>query len=247
MNKVGFDHPAEWVSFVDPETKVTYHFEWTFLCSGLTCIYGNGCQGLHGNNKHQGCCDDGVYFVDNEDRDHTLKLAKWLAEIDPDMWEQRPAKVTKNTIFEQNKDGEWKTLRTKKGCIFLNADGCALHSWSLKYEEDPDDNKPYVCTAVPMQIRFDDSGHDVWIGTFDNERWFQEHQDDGSAYADWYCVEDRRAYKAHTPFFQRYKKAIVSQIPEHMYQEFERWYINRLGQGKVQVTKLKPTGNGWRS
>lgn len=246
MNKPGFDHPAEWVSFVDPEDGVTYHFEWTFLCSGLTCIYGSGCKGLHGVGQ-QGCCGDGVYFIDNADRDKTLKLAKWMADIDPDMWEQRPKSVTKNTIFEYDEeDDSWKTLRTDKGCIFLNSTGCALHQWSMKYDEDPDDNKPLVCTAVPMQVRQGDDGHDVWIGSFDNERWYQEHQDN-EHYADWYCLEDRAAYKAHTPFFQRYKKAIVAQIPERMYQEFERWYIQRLGQSRIQVTKLKPTGNGWRS
>ncbi len=188
------DH-HEWLSFEDPEEDRTWLFDLTFLLSGWTCIYGQGCPGID-SRPDIGCCSHGAYFTDETDR-ATVEAA--VAALTPEQW-QFAAVGRRAGIARRAAGGAWKTRVHQGGCIMLNragfpaGAGCALHQAALQGGHRPMDLKPEVCWQVPL--RRVDSVDEVGHVTSTVREWKRRDWDEGGQEFHWWCIEEAQAFSS---------------------------------------------------
>lgn len=193
----------EWVSFEDPEEERTWLFDVTFLASGWTCIYGEGCQGVltgPAPELAQGCCSYGAHFTGAEDADRVAEAAR---DLSPDQW-QFHAEGTDGVVVTLP-DGDLGTRLVDDACIFLNRPGfaggagCALHRAALAQGRSHVDLKPEVCWQLPLRREDEtqDDGHVVYTV----RQWDRRHWGEGGAEFHWWCTEAPEAYIGHEPVY----------------------------------------------
>jgi hypothetical protein len=207
----------EWLSLAGDDGS-TWLLDVTFLRSGYSCIYGQGCPGIeHGAAAH-GCCNHGAHFSDGADRRTTARYADRLG---PDEWQHHRRARAKGGPFKRVNGDGWMTRLVDGACIFLNrADhprgaGCALHQAALARGERPMDWKPDVCWQVPLRldIHTDDYGHD----TFLLRAWERRDWGEGGTYFDWWCVEEPEAYGSPAPVYRTMAAELAELMGDELY------------------------------
>ena len=94
----------ELISFEDPVADRTWVFDVTFLTSGWSCIFGQGCKGVHDvdtTELSQGCCSHGAHLVDEAD---IANLKERAARLTPTQWEMHD-RVSISRLTTKNEDG----------------------------------------------------------------------------------------------------------------------------------------------
>ncbi|MFM7069390.1 MAG: hypothetical protein ACKOYM_08030 [Actinomycetes bacterium] len=189
----------DWLSF--DHDGDTYMFDVSFLTSNWTCIFGQGCKGVHETDTTElshGCCSFGSHFADAADRKRVSAAARRLTA---DHWQHLDVAADLGGAFVKNDDGDWTTHVVDDACIFLNRNdfhlgaGCALHVGAMESGERPMDWKPEVCWQVPIRYHFetDELGHT----TFVLREWKRRDWGDGGAEFHWWCTEAADAFIGH--------------------------------------------------
>jgi len=210
----------EWISFDDPEEERTWVFDVTFLLSGWTCIFGDGCQGvLTGPAPElvQGCCSYGAHFTDDEDIARVEAAAETLTD---DQW-QFASRGRRLGTVKQSRGGDLVTRLVDGACIFLNrpgfagGPGCALHRAALERDERPLDLKPNVCWQLPL--RREDTSEDDGRVTSRVMQWDRRHWGEGGAEFHWWCTEARDAFVAKAPVYERLRDELIEMVGAPVY------------------------------
>lgn len=210
----------EWVSFVDADGD-TWLFDVTFLTSNWTCIFGQGCLGVHDTptpELGQGCCSFGAHFQDDED---TKRVARYIKRLTPNTWQNfDKAKRLGGPIYK-NRAGETVTRVHNGACIMLNrADfhrggGCALHTAALDAGERPLDWKPGVCWQLPL--RLEQSEDDKGRSTYTLKQWDRADWGGGGDDFHWWCVDDDLAFRERSPVYLTLRDEIVEMVGQDAY------------------------------
>src|ERR1700744_2475638 len=211
----------EWVSFEDPDEERTWVFDVTFLASGWSCIFGQGCQGVLTGPAPElvhGCCSYGAHMVDKKD---ARPVEKMDASLSPDEW-QYPGRGTKKGVLKENKHGETVTRLVDGACIMLNrpgfptGPGCALHQAALKRGRNPMDMKPEVCWQLPLR-REDQVAEDGHV-TSTIRQWDRRHWGAGGLEFAWWCTECHEAFVGATPAYVNMEDELIAMVGGQTYQ-----------------------------
>jgi hypothetical protein len=204
----------EWVSFGDPDEERTWVFDVTFLTSGWSCIFGNGCQGVLTGPAPElvhGCCSYGAHFVDKADIRRVEKVA---ATLTPAEW-QFHAKGQKGVV-KKTKYGESVTRVVDGACIFLNrpgfstGPGCALHQVAVARGQHPLELKPEVCWQLPLR-REDEVAEDGHV-TSTLRQWDRKHWGEGGQEFHWWCTESPEAFVGERPVYQEMEAELIEMV-----------------------------------
>jgi hypothetical protein len=220
------DDVHEWFSFDDPDEQRTWVVDLTFLRSNWTCLYGNGCQGVHATatpELAQGCCTHGAHFVDDDDITNVVAVARQLTD---DQWQfadlgrgltrdGRPAWLTSDD------EGSLMTRVVDGACIFLNrpgfdgGPGCALHRYALDTDRRPLDVKPAVCWQLPLRLidHVDEHGH----VTSTLREWKRRDWGPAGEEFHWWCTDDPAAFVGGEPVYRALEDEIVEFIGRRAY------------------------------
>lgn len=173
------------------ESDRIWKFDAAFLTSGWTCIYGNGCRGIHppqNPDRADGCCSLGAGITDAEDFGVVSKAASALTPAEWQFFSH--AKRTK--WWKRKPNGEIFTRVHQAGCIFLNrpgfsgGPGCALHAKALSDGINPLHRKPNVCWQLPLRI---DEGDRNGIRLTTVRRWERVDFGDDGEPLQWWCTD----------------------------------------------------------
>ena len=228
------DTAHEWVSFEDDEEERTWVFDLTFLTSGWTCIFGNGCQGVltgPAEEMVQGCCSYGAHFTDHDD---VAKIERIAETLPAEYWQFRDKGVTKKgvvRIARVNKDGDTVTRQAEDACIFLNrpgfanGPGCALHQYAVAIGERPLDLKPNVCWQLPL--RREDSEDDDGHVTSTVIQWDRKQWGAGGQEFHWWCTEDPEAFVDRRPVYETLRDELVELVGQKVYDRLLGYLTNR--------------------
>jgi len=239
----------EWISFEDPDEERTWVFDATFLTSGWTCIFGNGCLGVLSEaapELEQGCCSYGAHFGDDADRKRVERLAKRLTDDD---WQHRSIAKRKGGPIKVNREGDTVSRLVDGACIFLNRPGfeggagCALHRAALKHGERPVDWKPEVCWQLPLR-RIDETDVYGYV-TSTLREWKRRDWGPGGEEFHWWCTETDEAFVDHRPVYETMRDEIVEMVGQGPYDTFvalvgarqETW----LPHPALKMSAAKPT------
>jgi hypothetical protein len=217
---VPLSDPHEWFSVVDPD-GTTWMFDLTFLTSNWTCIWGQGCPGIHDEphpELEHGCCTYGAHFADKADRHRVLKYAERLG---PHNWQFHDEAARLGGPVWKNDDGEWVTRLHNGACIFYNhpgfanGKGCALHSAALAEGERFIDWKPEVCWQLPLRLEhhYDDNSNLVYT----LREWKRRDWGEGGADLHWWCLDGPDAFVGHEPVYTAMRQEIIELVGEWPY------------------------------
>jgi len=231
--EVDLDFPRAWVEFPDPaDPDQVFRCDLTWLTSAYTCIFGQGCRGIYASSPDAGCCTLGAHFSDKDDE---KRVAKYVAQLDDDLWQFRPeGRVRKGDWIETDDEGARKTLTIEvdgeQACIFHNRKdfhsgaGCALHALALQQGRHPLETKPDVCWQLPIRRSFRDverpdgtSYTEVSIAEYDRRGWGPGGHD-----LDWYCSGNTEAHVAVEPLYITSKAELVELMGPEGYAELAR-------------------------
>ena len=189
------DVPAErWVA-VDAPDGTRWVADAGFLGSRWRCVWGDGCQGIHGYptpERMEGCCSEGVELVDEED---AARVAAYAACIPAGLWEHAGSPV-----FRDSTRGA--TARVDGACVFFNrvgfdgGVGCALHLAAVAAGEPPIEWKPRVCWQLPL-FASDEIDPADGRAIVRLRRW--RASDWGETRPAWWCTEAPEAYTGAAP------------------------------------------------
>ena len=233
MPEVDLDFPRAWVEFPDPaDPDQVFRCDLTWLTSAYTCIFGQGCRGIYASSPDAGCCTLGAHFSDKDDE---KRVAKYVAQLDDDLWQFRPeGRVRKGDWIETDDEGARKTLTIEvdgeQACIFHNRKdfhsgaGCALHALALQQGRHPLETKPDVCWQLPIRRSFRDverpdgtSYTEVSIAAYARRVWGPGGHD-----LDGYCSGNTEAHVAHEPLYITSKAELVELMGPEGYAELAR-------------------------
>ena len=229
----------EWVSFDDPKEERTWLFDVTFLASGWTCIFGNGCQGvLTGPTPElvQGCCSYGAHFTDKSDARRVERAAR---DLTPDLWQFH--KRGQKGVVKKLADGDLGTRLVDDACIFLNRPGfpagagCALHKAAEAQKRSHVDLKPEVCWQLPLR-REDETAPDGRI-TSVVRQWDRRHWGEGGEEFHWWCTEDPAAFVGHEPVYVTMRTELETMAGKLVYRLLVAYLDERTGP-RAKVTLL---------
>lgn len=209
----------EWVS-VDVDGS-TYVFDVTFLASDWTCIFGDGCLGVHAEPRPElvhGCCSHGAHFTGKADRRRVEGFAERLTD---NQWQFRRKAAKLGGPIYRNEAGDVVTRTYEGACIFANrvdfpgGPGCALHAAALAAGERPIDWKPEVCWQLPLRLdhHLDDNGHI----TYTLREWKRRDWGEGGDEFAWWCTESGEAFRGRRPVFEELADEIVELVGEAPY------------------------------
>jgi len=221
----------EWLSIVDPTNPHDrYVFDISFLLSSYTCIYQNGCPGIH-NDSVVACCELGAHYVDDEDRDRVEAMVDVLGPEHMQYYKN----AKKKGVTALLPDGEARTRVKDGGCIFLNrADwhagpGCSLHQYAWARGEHHMTYKPEVCWIVPLRREVEqgvaNDGEEMWtttITSYDRGGWGE-----GGADFDWWCTESPEAYVGTAPVFRSMEYELREMVGDPVYDELAAYLEDR--------------------
>lgn len=220
------DSRHEWLSFVDGDGD-RWMFDVTFLTSRWTCIFGQGCLGVHDEPTPElshGCCSHGAHFQDDDDRRRT---ERFIARLTDDQW-QFKSKAKRSGAIKVARNGDVTTRVVDGACIFLNRPGfpggagCALHRAALEAGERPLDWKPNVCWQLPLRLdtATDDHGRSSYV----LRQWDRADWGEGGEEFHWWCTEDSLAFVDKRPVYVTLRDEIVEMIGLETYQ----WLVEQL-------------------
>ena len=233
MPEVDLVFPRAFVEFVDPaDEEQVFRCDLTWLTSGYTCIFGQGCRGIYADSPDVGCCTLGAHFSDAEDEQ---RVAAYVEQLTPEQWQFHPQReVRVDDWVEADDDGERKTIALEhdgqSACVFHNrADfptgaGCALHGLALAQGRNPLETKPDVCWQLPIRRTFrtverqDATSYtEVSIGEYDRRGWGPGGHD-----LDWYCSGNTEAHVAPEPVYVTHAPELTELMGEAGYAELVR-------------------------
>ncbi|NLA35229.1 MAG: hypothetical protein GX868_06015 [Actinobacteria bacterium] len=218
---------TEWLSFEDDDGTV-WLFDVSFLLSGWTCIFANGCQGVlteDATDMVQGCCSYGAHFADAEDRKVVRSAAKRLTA---DIWQFAAETKAAGGPLTKNDDGAWVTAQVDDACCFLNRPGfdggvgCALHIGAIRAGERPLDWKPDVCWQVPLRLVSLTDEHGQVTNTLRD--WKRRDWGEGGQDFHWWCTESAEAFVAADPVYLTMRDEIIELVGPEPY----AWLVNEL-------------------
>jgi len=239
------DDQREWLS-VDVDGD-TYLFDLTFLTSGWSCIYGNGCPGIGPEPAVElelGCCSHGAHMLDKADR---RKVKAMAAQLTADQWQLKDAAEAAGGAVHRNDDGDWVTRVHDGACIFHNRTdfaagaGCALHLMALETGQRPIDTKPAVCWQVPLRLDYheSDQGHLTYMLT----DWKRRDWGEGGEDFHWWCTESPEAFgdAGHgQAVWQTLRDEIVELVGEQPYAALSDHLAQAQQRRKSQPVTLLP-------
>ncbi|HEX4081327.1 MAG TPA: hypothetical protein VHX40_00070 [Acidimicrobiales bacterium] len=220
----------EWVSFEDPDEERTWVFDVTFLASGWSCIYGQGCQGVLTGPAPElvhGCCSYGAHMVDKQD---ARRVEKIVATLSPEEW-QHHGRGTKKGVLKQNKHGETVTRLVDGACIMLNrpgfptGPGCALHQVAIRRGQNPLELKPEVCWQLPL--RREDAVADDGYVTSTIRQWDRQHWGAGGEEFAWWCTESHEAFVGTTPVYETMAAELTEMVGPKAYEMLVAFMVDR--------------------
>jgi hypothetical protein len=225
--------PRAFVEFVDPaDEEQVFRCDLTWLTSGYTCIFGQGCRGIYADSPDVGCCTLGAHFSDADDE---RRVAAYVEQLTPEQWQFHPQRAVETDDWvEADDDGERKTIALEydgqSACVFHNrADfptgaGCALHGLALAQGRNPLETKPDVCWQLPIRRTFrtverqDATSYtEVSIGEYDRRGWGPGGHD-----LDWYCSGNTEAHVAPEPVYVTHAPELTALMGEDGYRELVR-------------------------
>jgi hypothetical protein len=205
------------VEFADPaDPAQVVRADLTWLTSRWTCIFGRGCRGVDADRPDDGCCTHGAHFSEDEDR---LRVARWVAELGPDGWEQHAAAVEAGWT-ETDDEGGTKTRVVDGVCIFFNSRGfpggygCALHNLADRGGIGFVQTKPDVCWQLPLRREYDwrteRDGSEVLVLTL--TEYTRGAWGEGGHDFDWYCSSSTDAHTGTEPVYRSAAAEILELI-----------------------------------
>jgi len=233
--------PRAWVEFVNPADETeTMRCDLTWLTSGYTCIFGQGCQGIYADAPDVGCCTLGAHFADDGDEQ---RVASYVERLTPQLWQLMPTRldgpVETDDWVETDDEGARKTLTVvvdgQQACVFHNRTdfapstgqggaGCALHALALSLDLNPLETKPDVCWQLPIRRTFRDVERqdgttytEVSIGEYDRRGWGAGGHD-----LDWYCSGNTEAHVAPEPVYLTHAPELTELMGAAAYDELVR-------------------------
>lgn len=218
---------TEWLSFDDDDGTV-WMFDASFLLSGWTCIFGDGCQGVldgDATEMEQGCCSYGAHFADRDDREVVKRAAK---RLDASIWQFAAETKAAGGPITRNDDGAWVTRQIDDACCFLNRPdfeggaGCALHVGALRDGERPMDWKPDVCWQVPLRLVSTTDENGFVTNTLRD--WKRRDWGEGGEDFHWWCTESHTAFVAREPVYITMRDEIIELVGEVPYQ----WFVDAV-------------------
>ena len=198
---------------------VTWRFDAAFLRSRWTCIWGNGCLGIHDSptpELGEGCCSIGAELGDE---DEAMQISAMAAMIDPSRWAHHGA-----PIFTD--ETRAATAVVDGACVFFNRPGfaggagCALHLEALAMGESPTEWKPSVCWQLPIKVDWVPDGDDrelAFVRGWTRADW----GDEGDTMA-WCCTEGELAYVGDRPVIESLADELTALVGHDVYVELRR-------------------------
>jgi hypothetical protein len=222
----------EWVSFTDPgDAHERFLFDVSFLLSGYTCIYGQGCPGIGDEpDPVRACCTHGAHYTDERDRERVEAMVEVLGPA----YMQRYAEARRSGVTARSGE-EYRTKVRDGACIFLNREGfatgpgCALHHYAVDRGEHHMTYKPEVCWIVPLRREIAeevaDDGETLWvtrITSFDRGAWGA-----GGSLFGWWCTESEEAYVGTQPVYRSMEHELRSMVGDAVYEELAAYLDDR--------------------
>lgn len=211
------------VEIADPDGRTRWRLDAGFLTSGFTCIWGDGCQGIHDELRPElmdGCCSVGVMLADDEEAHNVVALA---ATMTAEQFQFRPEQPGPDGLLDRH-GPRWGTKVVDGACIFLNRPGfaggagCALHLGALADGEEPSTWKPRTCNRVPLRVEErtnPDGTLDVTVRPWRREDWGP-----GGEKIAWWCVEEADAFRAETPLHRRIEPELLDLLGDEVLAAF---------------------------
>lgn len=224
------DSRHEWVSFDDGDGD-TWMFDLTFLASSWTCIFGQGCLGVHETATPElghGCCSFGSHLQDADDLARVRKAVKRLTR---ESWQFHDRAKKLNGPIYKNRAGETVTRVVDGACIFLNRDGfptgvgCALHSAALAAGERPMDWKPGVCWQLPLRLESADDDHGRT--TYTLREWKRRDWGGGGESFHWWCTDDPLAFRDRATVYETMRDELIELIGADAYDWLGKFFAER--------------------
>ena len=225
--------PRAFVEFANPDDATeVMRCDLTWLTSSYTCIFGQGCPGIYADAPDVGCCTLGAHFADKDDE---KRVAGFVAELTPDLWQLHPGRSVKRSDWvEKDDDGERKTrtavIDGQQACVFQNRPdfgrgaGCALHTLALDTGREHVETKPDVCWQLPLRRTFrevertDGTAYtEVSIGEYERGGWGEGGHD-----FDWYCSGNTEAHVAVEPVYVTHEPELTALMGPGAYAELVR-------------------------
>ena len=217
----------EWVSVRDPaDERRRYTFDVSFLLSSYTCIYGQGCEGVHPGAQDPaiGCCTHGAYLT--EDDDAAALEALVTDRLDATSMQFHAVAVA-DGVCTTDEDGEPLTRVVDGGCIFANRSGsgggigCALHHLAAADDLHHATYKPTVCWQVPLhrtieEVTANDGGvlEVHTIAAYERGHWGE-----GGAEFGWWCLDDEVAFVGRDPVYRSMEVELRLMVGDAVYAE----------------------------
>lgn len=187
------------LEITDDDGRTRWRLDAAFLRSNWTCIWGDGCQGIHDEARpelHDGCCSVGVELVDEAE---AMTIAALGATLDPERFAHAG-----DAPYVVERGGRWSTRVVDGACVFFNAvhldapTGCALHHAARDAGDDPIDWKPQTCTRLPIRV---EEQADEATGTTEVtvRAWTRADWGPGGATMAWWCAEAPEAHRGTRP------------------------------------------------
>jgi hypothetical protein len=241
----------EWVSVTDPtDDHLRYTFDVSFLLSSYTCIYGNGCEGVHPGEQDPaiGCCGHGAYLDERDDADELLRLVR--DDLDATTMQYHAKAMKRRGVVTEDEDGELHTRVVAGGCIFANrsgfagGEGCALHHLAEARGEHHSTYKPTVCWQVPLHRTIEEQvandGETLEVHTI--AAYERGHWGDGGSEFGWWCLDDDTAFVGRDPLFRTMEVELRRMVGDAVFEELARYLETRRGQaGQVAFLPVVAT------
>lgn len=227
----------EWISITDPDdAHERYLFDASFLLSGYTCIYGQGCPGIREEpDPVRACCVHGAHYTDDEDRERVEGMVDLLG---PE-WLQHHAAARRDGVSARS-GSELRTRVRDGACIFLNREGfatgpgCALHHYAVARGEHHMTYKPEVCWIVPLRREITEETADdgetltlTRITSFDRGAWGP-----GGSWFGWWCTESAEAFVGEQPVYRSMEAELRAMVGDGVYAELAAYLDERRAGGR---------------
>lgn len=219
----------------DVEKSHRWYFDISFLLSNWSCIFGDGCVGIHAVDsptyvRDAGCCTLGCWFTDPEDLAHTREMVDQLTDED---WDVELRKVAdkrgwlrtlgRDTLDKKTGEVEAVNAKTRVyegACIFNNRMngsvgstgkiGCAFHALANRLGVSHVETKPEVCWQLPLRVEADDDQTSVL--RWDRHAWNDSAGDAGEQdWLNWWCVDSPESYVGTQPVY-KYMEAELRRV-----------------------------------
>lgn len=219
---------------LDDDGRTRWRLDAAFLRSNWTCIWGEGCQGIHDRLRpelHDGCCSVGVELVDVAE---AMTIAALGASIDPARFAHAA-----QAPYVHERGGRWSTRVIDGACVFFNAPhadaptGCALHHAAHDAGEDPIDWKPQTCTRLPIRVE-EQTDEPTGCVEVTVRAWTRDDWGPGGATMAWWCTEAVEAHRGTRPVHETLEGELRVLFGDALYERV-REVLHRDGNGAAPL------------